>query len=283
MSITLAIIADTHFDNWSRFSIDPFMALGLEDAIKQRNPDLLIVAGDLANHPQFSWPKVLERLGQIISPEKIVIMAGNHDYYGFRLDGDHLLREMCSEAGMRFAQQDEIRVGKTRVLCCTLWSDFELTGNFNGAVSAAERSMNDYNHIQIGKVPGLPFDQQEVRQLVAKDTLKLHYEHRRWLEDALRRPHFAGAEGATIVVTHHGPSPSTAAGEIDILSASFHSDLDKLILETEPSAWFFGHSHRRCRAKVGKTDIRCVSIGYKREQNDQGAAELQSLMFYETE
>ena len=283
MSIKIAIIADIHWDNWSRFSIDPFAALGLEEAIKERNPDLLIVAGDLANLPQFFWPKVLERLSQIIEPEKIIIMSGNHDYYGFRLDGDHILREMCSAVGMRFAQQDEIRVGNTRLLCCTLWADFKLTGNFKGAVSAAEHVMNDYKHIQTAKVPGLPFDQQDTRRITPSDTLKLHFEHRKWLEDALRAPHFAGEGGKTVVVTHHGPSPATAAGEIDSLSASFHSDLDKLILETKPSAWFFGHSHRRCRATVGKTDIRCVSIGYKRECGDQTAEELQSLMFYETE
>jgi hypothetical protein len=39
-----------------------------------------------------------------------------------------------------------------------------------------------------------------------------------------------------------------------------------LIADTQFDNWFFGHSHRRCRATVGRTDIRCVSIGYIDEQ-----------------
>lgn len=278
----IAVVADPHLDNWDRFAMDPFVVDGLDDAIKGSDPDLLIVAGDISNNPLWMWTKALKRLGQIIPPQKIIIIPGNHDYYGFRLDGDHLLREMCSDVGMRFAQKEEIRIGKTRLLCCTLWTDFALIGNVRIAVEAAARVMNDYRHIETAKVPGLPFNQQDTRHITPKDTLRVHHDHRAWLETALRAPHFAGDDGRTVVVTHHGPSRSTAAGAIDEVTPSFHSDLDDLIKETAPDAWFFGHSHRRCRAIVGKTDVRCVSIGYRHERGHQTADELQSMMFFET-
>lgn len=106
--------------------------------------------------------------------------------------------------------------------------------------------------------------------------------HRSWLEAALRAPHFAGEGGQTVVVTHHGPSRSTAVGQIDDLTPYFHSDLNMLILETAPDAWFFGHSHRRCQATVGRTDIRNISAGYP---NEVGAhtTDLRDLIFFETD
>jgi 3',5'-cyclic AMP phosphodiesterase CpdA len=277
----IAVVADTHFDNWGRWAVDPLTAEGLDILISQREPDLLVVAGDLSNDPIRTWPKALERLGRLIDPEKIVIVPGNHDYYSFRLDGEHLLREMCSRVGARFAQKEEIRLGKTRILCCTLWTDFSLRDDVRHAAETARRVMRDYRLIHTGE-PGLPFNQQETRLITPQDILMTHRDHRAWLEAALRVHHFAGDEGRTVVVTHHGPSPATAAGEIDSLTPAFHSDLNDLIIETGPDVWFFGHSHRRCRATVGRTDIRCVSIGYIEEQGTHTLS-LKPMTFFETD
>lgn len=277
----IAVIADPHLDNWGRWAVDPLTAEGLDILISQREPDLLVVAGDLANDPVRTWPKALARLGRIIDPSRIAVVPGNHDFYGFRLDGEHILREMCSTAGVRFAQKEELRIGKTRVLCCSLWTDYELTGNVRGAVDTARQVMNDFRQIRVG-IPGLPFDQQETRLITPQDILMTHCDHRAWLEAALRAPHFAGDKGTTVVVTHHGPSPATAAGEIDSLTPAFHSNLNDLIIETGPDVWFFGHSHRRCRATVGRTDIRCLSIGYINEQGTH-SLNLKPMTFFETD
>lgn len=277
----IAVIADPHFDSWARWAVDPLTATGLDTLISQREPDLLVVAGDLSNDPVRTWPGILSRLGRLIAPEKVVIVPGNHDYYGHRLDGDHVLREMCSRVGARFAQKEEIRLGRTRLLCCTLWSDFALNGDVRGAVETARRVMADYRQIRIG-VPGLPFIQQETRPITPWDILALHHDHRAWLEAALREPHPAGDAGKTVVITHHGPSPATAVGVVDALTPSFHSNLHSLILETQPNIWFFGHSHRRCQARVGRTDIRNVSLGYPEEQGTH-ALELGPLVFFETD
>lgn len=278
----IAVIADPHFDSWARWAVDPLTATGLDTLISQREPDLLVVAGDLSNDPVRTWPGILSRLGRLIAPEKVVIVPGNHDYYGHRLDGDHVLREMCSDAGACLAQKEEIRVGATRVLCCTLWSDFALTGDVRGAVETARRVMSDYRMIRVGIESGLPFDRQDTRPITPRDALAMHLDHRVWLEAALREPHPAGDAGKTVVITHHGPSPATAVGVIDALTPSFHSNLDSLILETQPDIWFFGHSHRRCQARVGRTDIRNVSLGYP-EEGRAHALDLRELIFFETD
>ena len=278
----IAVIADPHFDSWARWALDPLTATGLDILISRREPDLLVVAGDLSNDPLRGWPKILGRLGRLVAPEKIIVVPGNHDYYAHRLDGEHLLREMCTDAGVRFGQMEEIRINRTRVLCCTLWSDFALNGNVRAAAATAARVMNDYRFIRIETPSGLPYDQQDTRPITPRDTLALHLDHRAWLAAALREPHFAGEEGRTVVVTHHGPSPATVAGEIDNLTPSFHSNLNDLILETAPAVWFFGHSHRRCRSRVGRTVIKNVSLGYPEELGTH-ALELGPLMFFETD
>ncbi len=278
----IAVIADLHVDSWTRWAVDPLTAQGLDIVIHQRQPDLLVIAGDLANDPIRTWPGILSRLGRLIAPEKIAIMPGNHDYYQHRLDGEHILRAICSDAGARFVQKDELRIGVTRIICCTLWTDFALNGDVRVAADTAVRVMNDYRMIRTGIEPGLPFDRQDTRPIAPRDTLALHLDHRRWLEAALRAPHFAGDTGRTVVVTHHGPSRSTAVGPIDNLTPSFHSNLDDLIYETQPDVWFFGHSHRRCGARLGRTVIKNVSLGYPEELGTH-ALELGPLMFFETD
>jgi 3',5'-cyclic AMP phosphodiesterase CpdA len=278
----IAVIADPHFDSWARWAVDPLTATGLDILISRREPDLLVVAGDLSNDPLRSWPKILGRLGRLVAPEKIIVVPGNHDYYAHRLDGEHLLREMCTDAGVRFGQMEEIRINRTRVLCCTLWSDFALNRNVREAAETAARGMNDYRLIRIGTASGLPYDQQDTRPITPRDTLSLHQDHLAWLAAALHEPHYAGEAGQTVVVTHHGPSPATAVGKIDNLTPAFHSNLDGLIRETQPDAWFFGHSHRRCGARLGRTVIRNVSIGYPEEAGTH-ALELGPLTFFETD
>jgi 3',5'-cyclic AMP phosphodiesterase CpdA len=278
----IAVVADLHFDSWNRCAVDPLTATGLDIVIHRRRPDLLVLAGDLSNDAARTWPGIFARLERFIALEKVIIVPGNHDYYFGRLDGEHLMREVCSDFGVRFAQKEEVRAGNTRLLCCTLWTDFKLNGDVRVAAAVAARTMNDYRQIRTAAVAGLPFAHQDTRPITPRDTLALHLDHRRWLEAALREPHFAGPEGRTVVVTHHGPSRSTAVGEIDDLTPSFHSDLHELILETEPSAWFFGHSHRRCGAQVGRTVIKNVSLGYPEEQGTH-ALELGPLIFFETD
>lgn len=278
----IAVIADLHVDIWNRWAVDPLTATGLDIVIHKRQPDWLVIAGDISNDPTRHWPGFFTRLGRLIDPSKIAVIPGNHDFYSFRLDGEHILREMCSNAGVRFAQKDELQIGATRILCCTLWTNFALHGDVRLAAETAARVMNDYRLIRIGTASGLPYNQQDTRPIAPRDTLALHLDHRAWLAAALREPHFAGEAGQTVVVTHHGPSPATAVGKIDNLTAAFHSNLDGLIRATQPDAWFFGHSHRRCGAHVGRTVIKNVSLGYPEELGTH-ALELGPLMFFETD
>lgn len=165
--------------------MSPFKVLGLDVVIQERDLDLLIVACNLSNNSDFSWPKVLKKLGEIIEPEKIVIIPGNYDYYAFRLDGADLFREMCTDAGICFAQKEDIWIGKTYVLSCALWPTFQLVGNEQAAMRQDVQEMNDYKLIKTAEILTLPFDQESTRRIRPADTIILHQGHLARLTAAL--------------------------------------------------------------------------------------------------
>lgn len=265
----VVIIGDLHHDHFELSLFDPFRSHQL-DQIDWAGVDALIVAGDIAGQPSANWRRALGYLARYMPPKRTYVFPGNHDFYGFDLGGEATLRQIAEAAGAAYVQRAELRYGTTRFLCCTLWTDFNLTGDPDGAMDASELYMMDYRRIRCTPMTGEP------RWIRPEDTAALHRIDRAWLEDSLSAPHFAGDAGKTVVVTHHGPHPSTT-GSHDDLTASFHSDLSDLITRHRPEYWFFGHSHRRLSARVGGTDIRNVSIGYPREGRFQGDKPLLDL------
>lgn len=217
--------------------------------------------------------------------EHVYILPGNHDYYMHGLDGDDALARHAHDAGVTFVQKRELRHGDTRILCCTLWTDFELSGYAALSKKVAQRMMQDYQRItkadpdQARSSAEIVEPQRRV-PITPDDTLAVHHDHRRWLGAAFDGPHFAGASGRTVVVTHHGLHPATA-GEMDALTAAFHSDLSDLIYSHEPDVWFFDYSHRRLRAQIGPTDVRNVSVGYPGEKPVPGSKQLADLCIWE--
>ena len=243
----ILVTADLHLDLWQHAGRDPFAGilpiLGTLDA--------LLVAGDITNDPLRNWPRALDRIARLIDPAKVHIIPGNHDYYHWHLGGDDRLRALTEAAGMNLAQKSALEIGGLRLLCCTLWTDYRLTGDPAAAMRMARRTMND--HLLIARDAGGGFATPE-------DMLKVHDDHLTWLTGQIAQP-FAGR---TTVVTHHGPSPG-AAGPIDSLTPAFCSDLDPWILHHRPDLWFFGHTHRPLAAQVGNTPVVNISLGYPDE------------------
>lgn len=226
----------------------------------------------MTNGPARNWADVFQYLSTFIPPQQIHALPGNHDYYHGCLDDDPYLADAARQAGTQFVQKKTLPHGDTRLLCCTLWTDFALPRSVAGAMRVAGRVMRDHDLIRAPEDPqsflAKDGNIRPSRRIRSIDTLNVHLDHRAWLASALGEPHPAGAAGRTAVVTHHGPHPAVA-GRIDGLSASFHSDLSDLLTRHRPEAWFFGHSHRRLRGHVHGTDIRNVSIGYAGELMDE--------------
>ncbi len=276
----VALIGDFHYDSHVRAGLDPIEAGGLA-GLPWTRLDALIITGDLANSPYGNWGPALRQLSRWIDPSRIYLLPGNHDYYNFGIDGDGDLRRLAAAEGVHFLQKTELVHGASRFLCVTLWTDFDLLGDPETAMREAERRMRDYGQISMPdpkQATLLPEFQESRRRvsLTPEVVLQLHHNHRHWLEGRLATPF----DGRTVVVTHHCPHPA-ATGPVDSLTPAFCSNLEDLILQFQPSNWFFGHTHRRLTAIVGQTKVINTSIGYAWESRLTGETPLSQLCLLE--
>ncbi|MCZ0962398.1 metallophosphoesterase [Paracoccus benzoatiresistens] len=245
----ILVIADLHLDAWLRDGRDPLASI----APVLSHLDALIIAGDLSDNPAFQWPRCLARIGRLIDPFRVWIVPGNHDYWSWQIDGDDRLAEIAERAGAHLAQQRIIDIGTVRLLCATLWTDFQLTDDAPEAMRRARMVMPDY--VRIRKSANLA--QGPIRP---EDTAALHRDHLDWLTRAMAEP----SAGQRIIVTHHAPSPAVA-GPINGLSPAFASNLDAWLKQHRPNGWLFGHTHRLLDATVHGVPVINTSLGYPDE------------------
>ncbi len=166
------------------------------------------------------------------------------------LDGDDRLSRICAEAGAQLVQKCALEIGRTRFLCCTLWTDFAVAGDPGLAMMRTRDAMNDYRYIRMAATGH--------GRIRPSDTAVLHADHRAWIERQLATPF----GGQTIVVTHHCPHPDLIGAVRGDLDGAYGSDLRALIDRYQPDAWLFGHTHHAAEITQGRTLIRNVSLGY---------------------
>jgi predicted phosphodiesterase len=214
--------------------------------------DVVVLAGDIDNGTAgLLWAhEQSQRLGV-----PVVYVAGNHEFYGE--DRLRLLEQLRGEAvrrGVYFLEDTAVTIGGVRFLGATLWTDYAAYPLLPVKLVLREigRVLTDHRVIREGDRPFLP-----------ADALKLHEGTRRFLRAALRDP-FAGA---TVIVTHHGPSPRCQHPGIPFgcMSAAFHSDLEEL-MRCGVHTWIYGHTHANLDTTVGTTRLLSNQAGYPREE-----------------
>lgn len=215
--------------------------------------DVLILAGDL-----HTKPKRLAAWLASLPPIPILMVLGNHEHYGLnRQDAVRKYREALAPlVNVQLLDNQAVIVRGVRFLGTTLWSSLK---DPDGQLNLADAShSNDFRCIRTGP---------QYRRLQPADVMQLHAQQAAWLETALRTD-FAGP---TVVITHHPPSfRSVSPGETGV--AGYASDLDVLILETQPALWVHGHVHENCDYLIGDTRVVCNPYGYlTRDPNDRNA------------
>jgi predicted phosphodiesterase len=247
----LLVLADLHNDFWQSRFLDPFA--DCEDLIE--GVGSVILAGDVAHLPLQRWPDAFSFLRSKVGDVPIAIFPGNHDHYEFYLDAEDAMADCAKAYDVTYAQKHVLVYGDTRILCCTLWSDFKLGGELEENKRRIALHLNDFRLIKMqGETPS--------RRAVPDDFIQVHEDHLAWLEGKLSEPW----DGRTIVVTHHAPHPSILKKYDLDLSAGFGSDLSHLMTgETAPELWLYGHTHDLGDGRVGRTDIRAVTLGYPQD------------------
>ena len=200
--------------------------------------DAILVAGDLNSRGRHieDAKRIQDAWGV-----PVVMIRGNHERYGsvwqdFAADEAARLAAAAAEGyDIRLLDCGETIIGDTRILGCTLWTDFDIIGEAELMMQGAEVVMNDYHKI------GWLTPEGEARKLRARDTLHRHQEEKAWLLEALQLPF----EGRTLVMTHHLPAPELLAPEArkGDYAPGYISDLREAFLAHRIDAWVTGHTH----------------------------------------
>jgi predicted phosphodiesterase len=241
------ILSDLHDDFWAEAKRDPFepcadILQGLE---------AIVLAGDITNKPRVRWKLAFTRLRDRFGAIPIHVIPGNHDFYDWRIDCEERLAGFAAPHDVHYAQAKTIHLGRTRLICATLWTDFELGDGLHHNEVFVPSRMNDYRYIR--------HEAGGYRRARPADTIKIHHEHRHFIERALAAPH----DGLTFVVTHHAPHPGVLRHYGEGLDAAYASDLSEIIEgSNRPDRWLFGHSHDSRDLDLNGCALRCVSLGY---------------------
>jgi hypothetical protein len=184
-------------------------------------------------------------------------VSGNHEYFHTSLEGGLSAARSAIGTNVHFLENSEVDLGGVHFAGCTLWTDFELMDHRPFAMQYAETILSDYSEIRATNRSG--------RRMRASQTVRMHKESRRFIEDFLDRHR----NDRTVVVTHHAPSRMSFPNHYasDLTSAAYASDLDALIIERGPTAWVHGHIHEAQTYVVGKTRILCNPRGYPDEKS----------------
>ena len=183
----------------------------------------------------------------------VLYVPGNHEFYYKDMTTLLLaMRQLTEGTGVHILDDDEFIYQDVRFLGSTLWTDYKA---FSGAtqqdaMAEARYSLNDHSVI---KVDGAQFE--------PSDPLQKHEQSLKWLSEKLNE----NFNGKTVIVTHHGPSPSCQHRDNDMsaISACFHSNLDHLVKLAD--IWIYGHTHDNITAKIGDAQLLCNQGGYQRE------------------
>lgn len=220
--------------------------------LAQTDADVVIMAGDInLKLKGLYWMKAQ------FSKKPVLYVLGNHEFYG---TAHPRLVEKAKIAAVgtniSILENDEVVIGRTRFLGCTLWTDFELFGDPRVAGYTASKQMTDFHRIR--RSPSYS-------KLRSIDAAVIHKRSLEWLKTKLETKWV----GPTVVITHHAPSPQSVPERFrkDIVSASYASNLEDTVKQSRASLWIHGHIHHGSDYVIGDTRVICNPKGYPVERN----------------
>jgi hypothetical protein len=211
----------------------------------------------------------------------VVYVMGNHEPYRGR-DLELLVPKLAETARatsgqVTFLENESVTfdIGGRRlhVLGCCLWTDYRLNGTDDLQVAEAMREAADNlsDHVLI---------RQGVDRFSPAMARQRHGLSRAWLaREVARIRETEGGAADIIIVTHHAPIPGANPPQFrdGKLAPAFASDLRTEILDWQPTAWIWGHTHYSMQAQVGRTRLISAQRGYICDE--PGADEFRPAVF----
>lgn len=239
------------------------------NALDVPEADICVCAGDVAGSIERTMNYIFSEIAHRMP---VVMTLGNHDYYGSSIEQTlDYVRSETAGTNVHVLENDEFRRVDLRIIGATLWTDYCIRAHALGHLPIDERRaaameacygmMVDFRTMRRSE----GYDAARGGLLTPDELLSRHKQSRAYIESKLKEP-FAGA---TMVLTHHAPSPKSLdhrfAGQMS--NAAFASDLSSVIRKGRPTFWVHGHIHRFCDYMEAGTRVICNPLGYQRERN----------------
>ena len=221
----------------------------LEDYPLEVAGDVLILAGDITNLTYYNSRKLEKDFLRKLSKQfkRVFWICGNHEFYR-SWDASQLDKPLTINVykNVQLLNNVSIVCGGVRFVFSTLWS---YIGEIEGLY--IQQNMSDFDLIRY-----------HGRTLTTGIyTNKLHRPCLDFLMTELQKP----TDLPTVVVTHHLPSLQCVhpKHQGSLLNQGFATNLDALILETQPNYWVYGHSHANMPTiEIEKTTLITNQLGY---------------------
>jgi len=220
---------------------------------------ILVLAGDISS----SVKQLVEFIREIHNRfESIVMVPGNHEFYGHHLDNwvATINKEMSQFKNVFYAADQKsvstFILGNIRFICGTIWAD---GGKDINEMQRVQNALYDFVHILYG-------ENGEIFRVA--DMQHLHEMQVKTLQQELEKPF----HGKTVVVSHHLPSLKLVSSRFNDpvygINGGFASSLDGLMtFNSAPWLWVFGHTHDTIDMQLNRTRCVCNPCGYQRETN----------------
>lgn len=188
----------------------------------------------------------------------VLYIAGNHEYYGNSYPKlIEKLRYAAVGTNLFILENNSILIEDTLFLGCTLWTDFELFGDFPTASYRALNSMMDFKKIRMSP---------RYSKIKPIDIAIAHNKSRKWLEEQFKEQ----KTKKIVIITHHAPSHKSIPQRYksDSLTPAYASNLEWLIEKSNADVWIHGHIHDQVDYRISSTRVICNPRGYPDELND---------------
>lgn len=225
------------------------------------NADLLVLAGDIHDdlHALEPW------LRHLADQVPVVMVAGNHEFYGHEFD---LQRQALAALGaaipnFHFLDNDAVTIDGVRIVGATFWSNFD--NGDESLMADARHMMTDYSVIADGTAT-----------LGSLKPSRIYQEH---LASAdYIQAELAGRDNQrVIVVTHHAPSLQSSRSKGARWDKLYGSDYEQLMRNYDPNLWIHGHVHESLEYQVDQTTVACNPRGYVRYQENDAFVPVRTI------
>lgn len=210
--------------------------------------DVVVLAGDIhtqSRHANF--------LSTINSNVPIIMVAGNHEYYGsdFHFIDEHLHHLETVLPNFHYLQNESLHINGVDFFGGTMFTDFFLYGDVFASREYAERGIADFMWIS-----------KNGKRWTTADHTAEHEVFSNKLQSFLKEEH-----SKRVVISHFVPSMVCADPQFDgsLLNPYFITEMDKYM--GWDGLWLFGHTHSSMDKMVGDTRLVCNPRGYGSENS----------------